>query len=57
MAGGFSLFEETLLAFEAQDPNIEWYTEVQNAVQCYHVVYEKQSYYPNLTGLFFKEDR
>ena len=33
MARGFSLFEETLLVFEAQDRNIEWYTKVAAAVQ------------------------
>ena len=38
MARGFSLFEEALLVFEAQDPNVERYTKVaaaiQNAIQC-----------------------
>ena len=38
MARGFSLFEETLLVFEARDPNIEWYMKVaaaiQTAIQC-----------------------
>ena len=38
MARGFSLFEETLLVFEAWDPNAEWYMKVaaaiQNAIQC-----------------------
>ena len=38
MARGFSLFEKTLLVFEAPDPNTEWYMKVpaaiQNAVQC-----------------------
>ena len=46
MARGFSLFEEALLVFEAQDPNIEWYKKVaapfQNAVQCYSVIYDKK---------------
>ena len=46
MARGFSLFEEALLVFEAQDPNIEWYTKVaaavQNAIQCYHVIYDEK---------------
>ena len=44
MARGFSLFEEALLVFEAQDSNVEWYTKVaaavQNAVQCYCVIYD-----------------
>ena len=29
MARRFSLSEEALLVFEAQDPNIEWYTKFQ----------------------------
>ena len=39
MARGFSLFEEALLVFEAQDLKVEWYTKVaaavQYAIQCY----------------------
>ena len=55
MARGFSLFEATLLVFEAQDPNVERYTKVaaavQDAIQCYRVIYdEKKSYYPDITG-------
>ena len=46
MARVFSLFEEALLVFEAQDPNVEWYTKVaaavQNAIQCYRVIYEEK---------------
>ena len=46
MARGFSLFEEALLVFEAQDLNIELYmkvaTAVQNAIQCYHVIYDEK---------------
>ena len=34
------------VSFEAQDPNVEWYTKVaaavQNATQCYHVIYEEK---------------
>ena len=33
MARAFSLFEEALLAFKAQDLNIQQYTEVAEAVQ------------------------
>ena len=33
MARGFSLCEEALLVFEAQDPNVEQYTKVAAAVQ------------------------
>ena len=50
MARRFSLFEETLLVFEAQDPNVELYTKVastvQNAIQCYYVISDekKKSY-------------
>ena len=46
IARGFSLFEEVLLVFEAQDPNVEQYTKVaaavQNAIQCYHVIYDEK---------------
>ena len=46
MARESSLFEEALLAFEAQDPNLEWYPKVaaaiQNAIQCYPVIYDEQ---------------
>ena len=63
MARGFSLFEEALLVFEAQDANIEQYRKVaaaiQNAIQCYDVIYDekKKSYYPDITGSFFQEGR
>ena len=44
MARGFSLFEEALLVFEAQDPNIEWSMKVaaavQDAIPCYNVIYD-----------------
>ena len=55
MARGLSLFEEVLLVFEAQDPNVKWYTKVaaavQNAIQCYCVIYDEQekSYYPDIS--------
>ena len=46
MARAFPLFEETLLVFEAQDPNVEQYTKVaavvQNAILCYHVIYDQR---------------
>ena len=46
MARGFSLFEEALLVFEAQDPKVEQYTKVaaavQNAIQCSRVVYDEK---------------
>ena len=46
MARGFSLFEEALLVFEAQDPNVELYMKVaaaiQNAIQCYRVIYDME---------------
>jgi len=42
---GFSLFEEALLVFEAQDLDAEQYTKtaaaVQNAFQCYPVIYDE----------------
>eukprot|EP00069_Balaena_mysticetus_P020943 bmy_13243T0 len=52
--------EETLLVFEAEDPNIERYTKVaaaiQNAIQCYHVIYEEKKRPTIQTSLdrFFK---
>ena len=64
MARGFSLFEAALLVFEAQDLNIEWYTKVaaavQNAIQCYRVIYDEKKRATTQTSLdhFFKrEDR
>ena len=50
------------LGFESQDPNKEWYSKVasavQNAIQCYHDIYdEKKSYYPSFTGSFFQKGR
>ena len=48
---GIFFIEEAPLAFETQDPNIEWYMKaaaaVQNAIQCYCIIYdeEKKSYY------------
>ena len=41
---GFSLLEEALLVFEAQNPNVEQYTKavaaVQNVVQFFRVIYD-----------------
>ena len=41
-----SLSEEALFVFEAKDSNVEWYMKVtaaiQNAVWCYHVIYDKR---------------
>ena len=60
MARGFSLFEEALLVFEAQDTNVEQYTKVaaavQNAIQCYHVIYDEEKRATTQTSLdrFFK---
>ena len=46
MARGVSLFEEALLGFVAQDPNLEQHTKVaaaiQKAVHCYCVIYDKK---------------
>ena len=59
-ARGFSLFEEALLVFEAQDLNVEQYTKVaaavQHAIQCYHVIYNKEKRATTQTSLdrFFK---
>ena len=63
MAWRFSSFEEALLVFEVQDPNVEQCTKfaaaIQNAIQCYHLIYDvkKKSYYPDITGSFFQENR
>ena len=60
MARGFSLFEEALLVFEAQNPNVERYTKVaaaiQNAVQCFRVIYDEKKRVTTQTSLdrFFK---
>ena len=60
MARGFSLFEERLLVFEAQDLNTEWYTKVAAAVQkeieCYRVIYAEKKRATTQTSLdhFFK---
>ncbi|KAJ8777715.1 hypothetical protein J1605_014368 [Eschrichtius robustus] len=55
MARGFSLFEEALLVFEAQDANTEWYTKVaaavQNAIQCYCVIYDEKKRAATQTSL------
>ena len=44
---GFSLFEEVLLAFEAQHLNIQQYAKVaatiQNAMQCSRVIYDEKT--------------
>ena len=55
MARGFSLFEEALLFFEAQDPNVEWYVKVaaaiQNVIQCYRVIYDEKKRVTTQTSL------
>ena len=59
-ARGFSLFEEALLVFEAQDSNVELCTKVaeavQNAIQCYCVIYDEKKRDITQTSLdrFFK---
>ena len=51
------LFEEALLVFEAQDWNVEQYMKVaaavQNAIQCYHVIYDKKKRANTQTSLDF----
>ena len=48
------------VSFEAQDPNVEWYTKVaaavQNAIQCYRVIYDEKNRATAQTSLdcFFK---
>ena len=57
---GSSSSEEALLVFEAQDRNVERYTKVaaaiQNAIQCYHVIYNEKKRATTKTSLdrFFK---
>ena len=55
MARGFSLLEEALLVFEAQDPKVEWCTKVaaaiQNAFQCYRVIYDEKKRATTQTSL------
>ena len=63
MARRFSLFEEALLVFEAQDQNVEWNTKVpaavQNAIQCYPVIYGEKKRPTTQISLdcFFREGR
>ena len=60
MARGFSLFEEALLVFEAQDLNVDRYMKdaaaVQNAIQCYRVINAEKKRATTQTSLdrFFK---
>ena len=60
MARGFSLFKEALLVFEAQDLNVEQYMKVaaavQDAIQCYRVIYDEKKRATAQTSLdcFFK---
>ena len=60
MAKGFSLCEEALSVFEAQDPNVERYMKVaaaiQNSIQCYHDIHDKEKRTTTQTSLdhFFK---
>ena len=61
MARRFSLSEESLLAFEVQDLDIEQYMQepaaVQNAVQCYRVVSDENKGAMTQTSLghFYQE--
>ena len=56
----FSLFEEALLVFEAQDLNVEQYIKAAAAYQhnprllCY-LWWERKSCYPGMTGSFCQE--
>ncbi|XP_054946389.1 nuclear autoantigen Sp-100 isoform X5 [Physeter macrocephalus] len=55
IARGFSLFEEALLVFEAQDPNVERYMNVaaaiQNVIRCYRVIYDEKNRATTQTSL------
>ena len=60
-AGNSSLFGEALLVFEVQDTNTKWQTKVaaavQNAIECYCVIYEEKNRATTQTSLehFFKK--
>ena len=60
---GFSLFEEALLAFEAQHLNVQQYAKaaatIQNAMQCSRVIYDGKTSATTRTSLdhFFQEGR
>ena len=60
MERGFSLFEEALLVFEAQDPNVKRNMKVaavvQNVIQCCRVIYDEKKRATTQTSLdhFFK---
>ena len=47
MERGLSVFEDALLVFKAQDPNVEWHMKgaaaTQNAIQCYRVIYDEKT--------------
>ena len=55
MTRGFPLFEEVLLVFEAQKPNLEQYmkvaTTIQNAIHCCSVIYDEKQKMNNQTSL------
>ena len=55
IAGGCSVFEEALLIFEPQDPNVDWYTKVaaaiHNAVYCCLVIYDRKKRAATQTSL------
>ena len=64
MARGFSLYEEALWVFEAQDPNIEQHRKVvaavQNAIQHHHAVRDEKkraTTQMSLDSFFKKVDR
>ena len=62
MERGFSSFAEARLVFKAQGLNVEWYMKVtaavQNVIWHYRVIYEdKNSYHPDIRGLFFQKGR
>ena len=52
-------WQPPLVVFEAKDLNVEWYTKFaaadQNAIQCYHVIYdEKRATTQKTLDHFFK---
>ena len=63
MAREFSLFEEALFVFEAQNPKLRMVHEGYNnhskcnPVPPCHLWWAKESHYPDITGLFYQVDR
>ena len=57
MVRGLSLFEEALFNFEAQNPNVKWYTRfrTQSSATMSSMLRKRKVLNPNITGAFFQE--